>query len=31
MQRVHVMKNVSLIGACLMIMHFGSGPCSLDS
>jgi hypothetical protein len=25
------MKNVSLIGACLMIMHFGSGPYSLDS
>jgi putative oxidoreductase len=31
MQRVHFMKNVSLIGACLMIMHFGSGPYSLDS
>ena len=31
MQRVHVMKNVSLIGGCLMIMHFGSGPYSLDS
>jgi putative oxidoreductase len=31
MQRIHFMKNVSMIGACLMIMHFGSGPYSLDS
>ena len=30
MQRVNFMKNVSLIGGCLMIMHFGSGPYSLD-
>jgi putative oxidoreductase len=31
MQQIHFMKNLSLIGACLMIMHFGSGPYSLDS
>jgi putative oxidoreductase len=31
MQKVHFMKNVSLIGACLLIMHHGSGPYSLDS
>ena len=31
MQQIHFMKNVSLIGACLLIMHFGSGPYSLDS
>ena len=31
MQRIHFMKNTSLIGACLLIMHVGSGPYSLDS
>jgi putative oxidoreductase len=31
MQKIHFMKNTSLIGACLLIMHFGSGPYSLDS
>jgi putative oxidoreductase len=31
MQKISFMKNVSLCGACLMIMHFGSGPYSLDS
>jgi putative oxidoreductase len=31
MQRIHFMKNTSLIGACLLIIHFGSGPYSLDS
>jgi putative oxidoreductase len=31
MQQIHFMKNLSLIGACLLIMHFGSGPYSLDS
>jgi putative oxidoreductase len=31
MQKINFMKNTSLIGACLMIMHFGSGPYSLDS
>jgi putative oxidoreductase len=31
MQKAHFMKNVSLIGTCLLIMHYGSGPYSLDS
>jgi putative oxidoreductase len=31
MQKVNFMKNLSLAGACLLIMHFGSGPYSLDS
>jgi uncharacterized membrane protein YphA (DoxX/SURF4 family) len=31
MQKINFMKNTSLIGACLMIMQFGSGPYSLDS
>lgn len=31
MQRINFLKNTSLIGACLLIMHFGSGPYSLDS
>ena len=31
MQQIHFMKNLSLIGACLIIMHVGSGPYSLDS
>jgi putative oxidoreductase len=31
MQKVNFMKNTSLIGACLLIMHYGSGPYSLDS
>jgi putative oxidoreductase len=31
MQQIHFMKNLSLIGGCLLIMHFGSGPYSLDS
>ena len=31
MQRINFMKNTSLIGACLLILHFGSGPYSLDS
>ncbi|HET7501337.1 MAG TPA: DoxX family protein [Kofleriaceae bacterium] len=31
MQRINFMKNTSLIGACLMIMYFGSGPYSLDT
>jgi uncharacterized membrane protein YphA (DoxX/SURF4 family) len=26
----HFMKNVALLGAALMIAHFGSGPLSLD-
>lgn len=31
MQKVNFMKNMSLIGACLLIIHHGSGPYSLDS
>lgn len=31
MQKINFLKNVSLCGGCLMIMHFGSGPYSLDS
>jgi putative oxidoreductase len=31
MQRIHFMKNLSLIGGCLLIIYFGSGPYSLDS
>ena len=31
MQKAHFMKNTSLIGACLLIMYYGSGPYSLDS
>lgn len=31
MQQIHFMKNVALIGGCLMLMYFGSGPYSLDS
>jgi putative oxidoreductase len=31
LQKAEFMKNTSLIGACLLIMHYGSGPYSLDS
>lgn len=31
MQKVHFMKNLSLIGACLLIVFHGSGAYSLDS
>lgn len=31
MQRVHFLKNSSLIGTCLLLMYFGSGPYSLDT
>jgi putative oxidoreductase len=31
MQMAMFMKNIALIGAALMISHFGSGPLSLDS
>ena len=31
MQMAHFMKNVSLIGAAMMIHFFGSGPWSLDN
>jgi len=29
-QRVMFMKNLSMLGAALMICHFGSGPLSID-
>ena len=31
MQQAHFMKNVALIGGCLLIGYFGSGPWSVDS
>jgi putative oxidoreductase len=31
MQQIHFMKNVSLLGAALLIAYFGAGPVSLDS
>jgi len=31
LQQVHFMKNLSLLGAALLIAHFGSGPWSLDN
>ena len=31
MQKIHFLKNTSLIGACLLVMYYGSGPYSLDS
>jgi len=30
MQQIMFMKNLSMLGAALMITHFGSGPLSLD-
>jgi putative oxidoreductase len=30
MQQVMFMKNVSMLGACLLIAYFGAGPVSLD-
>lgn len=30
MQKIQFMKNTSLIGGCLLIMYYGSGPYSLD-
>lgn len=30
LQKVELLKNTSLIGACLLLMHYGSGPYSLD-
>jgi putative oxidoreductase len=29
-QQIHFMKNLSLLGAALLIAYFGSGPMSLD-
>ena len=31
MQMVNFMKNIALLGASFLIMHFGSGPVSVDS
>jgi len=31
MQKVNFLKNLSLMGACLLLMYHGSGPYSLDS
>ena len=31
MQMVMFMKNVSMLGATLMVMHFGAGPISIDA
>jgi putative oxidoreductase len=31
LQKINFMKNMSLMGGCLLIMHYGSGPYSLDS
>jgi putative oxidoreductase len=31
LQQVMFMKNLSMLGAALLIAHFGSGPLSLDS
>jgi putative oxidoreductase len=30
LQQIMFMKNISMLGAALMIAHFGSGPLSLD-
>lgn len=30
LQRIHFMKNLSMLGAALLIAYFGSGPLSLD-
>lgn len=31
LQQIHFMKNLSLLGAALLIAHFGSGPLSLEN
>lgn len=30
MQQIMFMKNLSMLGAALLIAHFGSGPLSID-
>lgn len=30
MQMIHFMKNLSLLGTTFLLLHFGSGPASLD-
>jgi uncharacterized membrane protein YphA (DoxX/SURF4 family) len=31
MQLVNFMKNAAMLGAALMITHFGAGPLSIDA
>jgi putative oxidoreductase len=31
MQQIMFMKNVAMVGAALIVVHFGSGPLSVDS
>lgn len=31
MEKANFLKNTSLIGTCLLLMYYGSGPYSLDS
>lgn len=31
LERIHFMKNLSLLGAAVLIAHFGSGPMSLEN
>ena len=31
MQMTNFMKNISMLGAALLIAYFGAGPCSLDN
>lgn len=31
MQKIMFMKNVTMMGAALLIMHFGAGPMSIDN
>ena len=31
MQKANFMKNVALMGSCLLLMYYGPGPVSLDS
>ncbi len=31
MQQANFMKNISMLGAALLVAHFGSGPLSLDN
>ena len=31
MQKANFLKNVSLMGGCLLLMYYGPGPVSLDS
>ena len=31
MQQIHFLKNLSMLGGALLIVHFGPGPLSLDA